>query len=242
MERFLYIILITSLALIAGIVSVGLLFIVTWLNNYSTEGIGRLLWVTASFLGGVTVALILVYTLPTKIMGINKLFLVLPFIIIVSSLVQQFAIISDFGGGYYYLPPGFSAAKMTNEELEKLLSHRNYEIGSRAFLELKKRGAKASVSMMRIIQRNTIDNPDGFIDMPIVQDAVETLAKQKDERMIPILQKMLKSKEHYDSYYRGTYTKTYYPTRIFAKKLLKKYFGIESNVETEKRVSPKRGK
>jgi len=70
---------------------------------------------------------------------------------------------------------------MTNEELEKLVFNRNNEIGFQAFLELEKRGAKASNSLMHIIQRNMAVAPDVFVDMYTTQEAVRILAAQKDK-------------------------------------------------------------
>jgi len=239
MKQFLHVLLILGLALVSGMLSASLVFIVAWLNNYEAEGPATLLWVLASFLLGFIVALVLAITLPTKVIGVNKFISIPLFVMIISLIAHQFVISSDLHLGSYYLPPGFSAAKMANKELEKLVFNRNNEIGFQAFLELEKRGAKASDSLLHIIQRNTADDPDGFIDMYTTQEAVRILAAQKDKRALPILQEMLKSSEHHDSDYMGTHT-TFYTTRIFAKKLLKKYFGIKSNVVTEKRVSPKR--
>jgi len=241
MKQFLHVLLIFGLALVSGMLSASLVFIVAWLNNYEAEGPTTLLWVLASFFLGFIVTLVLAYTLPTKVIGVNK-FISIPLLIIaISSIAHQFVINSDLHWGSYFLPPGFSTVKMTNEELEKLVFNRNNEIGFQAFLELEKRGTKASDSLIHIIQKNMADDPNGFIDIFTTQYAVEILAKQRDKRAIPILQEMLKSNEYHDSDYMGTHT-IFYPTRIFAKKMLKKYFGIKSNVETEKRVSPKREK
>lgn len=243
MKQFINILLITGISVISGLLAVGAAYVVAILNNYNIGGVSGVVWLACSFLGGCFFSLIAMLLLPEQVFRIPKEFAILIIIIIISLFIHQWGISSTYLGFYgsYYLPPGFSTVNMSNEELEKLVFNRNNEIGSQAFLELEKRGAKASDSLMHIIQRNMTVAPDVFVDMYTTQEAVRMLAAQKDKRALPILQEMLKSSEYHDSDYMGTHT-TFYPTRIFAKKMLKKYFGIESNVETEKRISPKREK
>jgi len=238
MKQFIHVLLITGISVTSGLLAVGSAYVVAHLNNYNIGGVSGVFWLVCSFVGGGIFSLVAMLLFPEQVFRLPKEFAILIIVIAISLFIHQWGINSTYLGFYgsYYLPPGFSTVKMTNEELEKLIFKRNNEIGFQAFLELVKRGATASNSLMHIIQRNRTVASDVFLDMSTTQKAVGLLAKQRDKRVIPILQGMLKSNEYLFAEYKGT---TIYPTRIFAKKLLKKYFGIESNVETERVVSPK---
>jgi len=242
MKQFVHVLLIIGISVTSGLLAVGSAYVVAHLNNYSIGGVSGVFWLVCSFVGGGIFSLVAMLLFPEQVFRVPKEFAILMIIIVISLFIHQWGINSTYLGFYgsYYLPPGFSTVNMTNEELEKLVFNRNNEIGFQAFLELEKRGAKASNSLMHIIQRNMAVAPDVFVDMYTTQEAVRILAAQKDKRALPILQEMLKSSEYHDSDYMGTHT-TFYPTRIFAKKMLRKYFGIKSDVETEKIVETKIG-
>jgi len=130
---------------------------------------------------------------------------------------------------------------MSSEELGQTIFNYNSEVRSVAYAEIEKRGSTASNILINVIEQNKKGEPTKYIDMYSTHEAISILSKQKDKRAIPTLEEMTKSSEYGYIEDKGT-TKVFYPTRGFAKKLLKKYFGIESSVETEKLVSPKKEK
>lgn len=157
-------------------------------------------------------------------------------VVALASYYMHISSINSGNIGWYKVPDNYNIQGKSLHELSRLLFHRNNEISHLALKELERRGPNASDMLLKLIEESRHSDP--YHDVYQIRLVIELLAKQKDVRVIPILKEMLKSEYNPGIVtYRDGRRVVDYTTRFQAVSLLKKYFDIESNVETEKVLS-----
>ena len=233
----------SSIMIILSIsISMAVAGIVAWMNSYKiAEMNGYFYWFVFTPFCTFVISILLLFIVPDRLIGFQKMAVILIVIVLVSLGGHTWALNNGWIGGWYLLPKGFDTSNKTLEELLQLVDHRNDEIRGGALSELDIRGKPASETLIRIIKSYKETNPKTYIDISTTKNIVEILSTQGDERAIPILKEMLKSEDYNVATYKDGTMKAIFTTRIGAKRMLKKYFTIDVEVETETILGNKSG-
>lgn len=228
-----------STALLASASSMAAAFAVSRLRDFEIGDAGGVIYLyVATPAVAALAAVLLMVAVPGSLDLARRSALVLALITGASGLVHYGALSGNAIGGSYRLPDDFNAARQSGDALKRLARAPNHEIAGAAVDELGRRGATGADALMELIGEERRRAGDSYIDSPLTIRVVEILAKQRERRVIPVLEGMLSSHwtvvvTTFDAAGKSKRVAVF-TTRQRAVRSLSEEFGVRSMVETRR--------
>lgn len=231
----------STVLLAAAFGSIGVAYALSRLEEFDIGDMGGVIYL---YLATPTVAafaaVLLMKALPASLGLARRSAAVLALILSASVLVHYWGLSHQAIGGSYRYPPAFNAAAQGIDELKGLARARNYEVAGAALAELGRRGSAGADALMELIEEEQRRAGASFVDSTLTFEVAQLLAKQRDRRIIPILEGMLRSEATvvdttFDASGRASRVAVF-PTRQTAVRLLSDEFGVRAQVETRRPI------
>lgn len=218
---------------ISGFIFILPVYIIAHNNNYNLIE-AAILYLQVSFIVAFIFSLFIYNALILFTLSIKHRVIFIFVVILLLSIIIHPWYFHNYGiGGEYYLPSNIHIESKSNQELSKLILHKNVAIRSAVVNEFQKRGQETNDIMIQVLN----DNKQFFWDDKYYNnyhliDIVELLSKRKDKRVIPFLNYMLKT----NSAAIINENIKYYGNRYIANKYLFEYFNIKTNAIIEEPI------